>query len=113
MVEAAATQWIAKAPLLVRRHHHERNRLRLDGAQLGNGDLPVGQDLEQQRLKLLIHLVQLVDQQDDWFGSEERLEKWALYEEVQRMEPVPERIPFLVDRFGLRFQEQALQRFVE
>src|SRR3712207_7901246 len=52
-------------PRVVRRQEHERPRLRLDDAHLGDRDLEVRQDLEQHRFELLVGLVDLVDQKDD------------------------------------------------
>jgi hypothetical protein len=55
-VQAAALQRIAQLAGVVGREDHQRRRLRADGADLGDRDLVVGQDLEQQRLERLFDL---------------------------------------------------------
>ena len=61
-----------------------RRLLGLDRADLGDGHLEVGQDLEQVRLELLVGAVDLVDEQDgrDAVGRLERLEQRPTDEEV-------------------------------
>jgi len=72
-------------------HHDGRGRGPL-GAQLGNGDLEVGEDLQEERLERLIGAIQLVDEQhrraprlglerlQEWPGDEEALAEDVLLE---------------------------------
>ena len=53
-VEAPAAQRIPNAPLLIRCQDNKRDGLRLYCAQLGYADLPLAQDLQQQRLEAII-----------------------------------------------------------
>ena len=46
-----------------------------DGAALGNGDLEVGQEFEQQRLEFVIGAVDLVDEQQPALGRLQNLEQ--------------------------------------
>src|SRR5262245_16734084 len=64
-VEAPAFECLRELTSVVRREEHQRDLRRRDRAQLGNGDLVVGQDLEQQGLGLDLDAVDLVDEQHD------------------------------------------------
>ena len=70
----------------VRRHNHERPPVGLHGSQLGDRDLEVREELEQERLELVIGAVDLVDQQDDRSLVEQRLEQRAAQQEALRVE---------------------------
>ena len=48
----------------VRGQHHDGRLRRANGAQLGDADLEIGQQLEQEGLELGIRAIELVDQQD-------------------------------------------------
>jgi len=63
--------------------HGQRRRGGGDAAQLRDGDGRVGQDLQQERLELLIRLVDFVDQQD---GAARLLQR--LVEGMRQTEPV-------------------------
>jgi hypothetical protein len=63
VVEAAPLEGVVDLAGAVGGEHHHRRRRRADGADLGDGDLEVGQHLEQEGLELLVGAVQLVDQQ--------------------------------------------------
>jgi hypothetical protein len=63
MVDAAPFQRVVQLAGAVGGEHHQRGRLGPDGADLRNGDLEVGQDLQQERLELIVGPVDLVDQQ--------------------------------------------------
>src|SRR2546428_2076998 len=63
VVEAAALQRVVHLARAVRRDDHKWRLLRLDGADLRNRDLEVGEQLEQERLELLIGTVDLIDQE--------------------------------------------------
>ena len=62
-VQAAALQRVAQVAHVVGGQDHDRRHLRLDRADLRDRDLVVGQDFQQERLELLVRLVDLVDQQ--------------------------------------------------
>ena len=64
VVEAAPAQRVGELARAVRGEHDARDRRRFDRAELGNGDLEVGQELEQEGLEFLVGAVDLVDQQD-------------------------------------------------
>ena len=63
VVEAAAPERVVQLPGPVRGEDHERPLARADRAELGDGHLKVGQELEQERLELVVGPVDLVDQQ--------------------------------------------------
>src|SRR5579864_8462339 len=63
-VKAPAPQRISQAPFFIRGKYNKRNRLGFDRPELWYGNLPGGEDFEQQCLKLMVYLVQLVNQQD-------------------------------------------------
>ena len=64
VVQAAALERVVDLARPVRREHDARRLRGADRADLGHGDLEVGQDLEQVGLELLVGAVDLVDQQD-------------------------------------------------
>ena len=57
----------------VRRDDHDRRHRRLERAELGHGDRVVGEDLEQERLELVVGAVDFVDEQHRWRDAPERL----------------------------------------
>ena len=59
----------------VRREDHRRSGARRDRPELGDRDLEVGEDLEQERLELLVGAVDLVDQEHDRLVAVDRLEQ--------------------------------------
>ena len=63
VVEAAALQRVVHVARAVRRQHRDRRHLGADHAELGHRDRPVGEDLEQERLELVVGAVDLVDEQ--------------------------------------------------
>jgi hypothetical protein len=63
VIQAAALHGVVDLARAVRRHDHDRRFWRLDGAQLGDGDLEVGQDFEQVRLERFVGAIEFVDQQ--------------------------------------------------
>jgi hypothetical protein len=79
----------------VRRQHHERPPRGPDRAQLGDRDREVGEELEQERLELVVGAVDLVDQQHRLPLVLERLEQRAPQQEL-----APEQLPGLAA--GLR-----------
>src|SRR5213080_4215658 len=64
-VEAPALERLGQLAGVVRGEQDDRAGARLDAPELGDRDLEVAEHLEQQRLELLVGLVDLVDQQDD------------------------------------------------
>ena len=63
VVEAPALQGVVDVAGAVRGEHHERRPARPVQADLGDGDLVVGEHLEQVGLELVVGAVDLVDQQ--------------------------------------------------
>ena len=84
-VEAPAPEGIGELADAVRGQDDVGRLRRLDGADLGDGDLELGEDLEQESLELLIGPVDLVDEED---GRRSRLadglEEGALDEKGRR-----------------------------
>src|SRR5712692_124607 len=63
VVETAALESVVNLAGAVRRDDHERGLLGFDGADLGDRDLEVGQQLEQKGLELFVRPVDLIDQE--------------------------------------------------
>ena len=63
VVEAAALQRVVHVARAVRRDDDDRRLLGAERAELGNRDREVGEDLEQERLELVVGAVDLVDEQ--------------------------------------------------
>src|SRR5579872_3044403 len=101
VVEAAALQRVVNLARAVRRDDHERRLARLDGAQLGNRNLEVGEQLEEERLELFVGAVDLVDQQHrcDRVVVVDRSEQRSAKEELRRED--------------LALRELAIRRLVE
>jgi hypothetical protein len=86
VVEAAALQRIVNFAGAVRGDDDDRRMGRLHGAELGDGDLVVGQRLEEKRLEGLVGAIELIDQQHRsavGIGLE-RLQQRPLDQEVLR-----------------------------
>src|SRR4051795_6839769 len=81
-IEAATLQRLGELAGVVRGEDDDRLGACLDHAQLRDGDLEVGEDLEQHRLELLVGLVDLIDQQDDRVLGADRLEQGAGEQEL-------------------------------
>ncbi len=64
VVEAAALEGVVDLARAVRGHDHDRRLLGPDRADLGDGDLEVREDLQQERLERLVGPIELVDEQD-------------------------------------------------
>jgi len=62
-VEAPAAERVADLPGAVRREHYVRRMLGANRAELGDGHLKVGQDLEEKRLEPVVRAVHLIHQQ--------------------------------------------------
>ena len=65
VVQAAPLEGVAQVAGAVRREHHHRRVHGLAGAELGDRDRALGQQLQQEGLELVVGPVDLVDQQDD------------------------------------------------
>ena len=63
VVEATAFQRVVDVAGAVRRDDDDRRRRGAEGAELGDRDRVVGEDLEQERLELVVGPVDLVDEQ--------------------------------------------------
>src|ERR1700722_10677475 len=63
VIEAAAAQRVREFARGVGGQHHARNRKRINRAEFRDRDLKVGQELEQESLKLFVGAIDLVDQQ--------------------------------------------------
>ena len=74
----------------VRREHHDRRHRAAHHAELGHRDRPVGEDLEQERLELVVGAVDLVDQQHRRYRAvvRERAQQRPLHEEPLGVELV-------------------------
>src|SRR5690606_32573014 len=86
VIEAASFQRVVNFPRAVRRQDDDRDVLGANGAELGNGDLEVGQELEQEGFELLVGPVNLVDQENRRLvvGSINRLQERTLQQEIFR-----------------------------
>ncbi|NCL74288.1 hypothetical protein AIIKEEIJ_01731 [Rhodococcus sp. YH1] len=82
VVQAAALEGGREFAGVVGGQDHPRRGPGCEGAHLGNGDLPLGEDLEQQRLHGLLGAVHLVDEEHHRFRGEDRLEQGAHGEEL-------------------------------
>ena len=81
-VQAAPLQRLGQLAGVVRREEHERDLRGRDRAEFGDRHLVVGEDLEQQRLGLDLHTVDLVDEEHDRVGGGDRLEQRTGQEEL-------------------------------
>ncbi len=86
-VDAAPTQRIGEVARAVRGKDHERAGRRGDGAELGDGDLEIGEDFEQIGLEFLIRPVYLVDQKNRRLLLPDGFEQGALQQEFLREDP--------------------------
>jgi len=85
-----------------------------DGAELRDGNLPVRQDLEEHRFKLLVCLVHFVDEQN----ALPRLilkcsHQRALHKKIQRVKAGSDGLPFSPELVGLSVKEKFLQGRIE
>ena len=85
-----------------------------DCAELWDGNLPVRQDLEEHRFKLLVYLVHFVNEQNAllWLMPK-RLHQRALHEKIQRVQPSSNGLPFGPEFAGLGIEEKFLQGRIE
>src|SRR6266567_6870720 len=88
-IETSTPQRIADPANFVRGQHHEGLALRLDRADLRDGQLPVAQDLEEFRFELFTDLVDFIDQQNARLLTQERPQEWSFLKEFQRVQIAP------------------------
>src|SRR5271163_4162408 len=74
-VEAAALERLGELAGVVGGEEHHRELRRPHRAELGDRHLVLREDLEQQRLRLELDAVDLVDEEHDRFGGADRLEE--------------------------------------
>ena len=88
---------------------HARDRSARDGAELRDADLEVRQQLEQERLELLVGAVDLVDQQHRRLFAPDRGEQRALQQVALGEDVLLDRVGVLADAFArLDGEELAL-----
>jgi hypothetical protein len=83
VIEASPLQRIVQLTGAIRGQDHQRRRFGLDCAHLGNRDLEVGENLEQERLELVVGPVNLVDEQDRPVTGTDSLQQWPLEQELR------------------------------
>src|SRR5262245_26050022 len=81
--ETSALERVVELTRAIRGEDDGRAASRSNRPDLRNRDLEVGQDLEQERLELVVGAVDLVDQQDDGVGALDRLEQRPADQEVR------------------------------
>ena len=86
VVEAAALERVVQLARPVRGHDDERPPLRRDRAELGDRNLEVRQELEQERLELVVGAIDLVDQEHDGLARLERVEERPSQQEALGVE---------------------------
>ena len=87
-VEAATLEGLAKLAGVIAGEDDDRMMPGLDGAQLGDADLEVAEDLQQESLELGIRAVDLVDEQDDWLVAEQCRQQWPRQQEALAEEDI-------------------------
>ena len=60
-MQASAAQRLRQLARAIRGQHHDRTLVRAQGAELGDRDLEIGKQFEQEGLKLLVSFVDLID----------------------------------------------------
>ena len=83
-MEAAAAQRLRQFARAVGGQHDHRMLAGAQRAEFGNRDLEIGEQLEQKGLELLVGLVDLVDQQDDFARRRNRAQQRALEQVLAR-----------------------------
>ena len=106
-VQAAALEGVGDVPRVVAGQEYHGGGARLDGAYLGDRDLVVGENFQQQRLELVVGLVDLVDQQDGALVLLHGLEQRARLEEILGVKDIAELVQAL---YGFRQPLGALEQ---
>src|SRR5580700_6626075 len=83
-VQAAPLERFGELAGVVGRQEHHRQLRRPHGPELGDRHLVLGEDLEQQGLRLELDAVDLVDEEDDGLGGADGLEQRPGQQEVLR-----------------------------
>ena len=104
-VQAAALERLGELARVVGGQQHDRARLGLVEAELGDRELEVAQQLEQHRLELLVGLVDLVDEQDDGLLGGDRRHQRALEQELGAEDVVLDLLPAGALGLGLDAQQ--------
>ena len=82
-VQASPEQRRANSAFLVSQYG-ERNSRGTDGPKLGNGQLPVAKELEEQRLEFVIDFVDFIHEEDAGLRFiEQRAKQWTFREKLQ------------------------------
>jgi hypothetical protein len=82
VVEAAALERVVELPRAVGRDHDDRGLGGRHRPELGNGDGVGVEDLEQERLELVVGAVELVDQQHGARAGADRTQQRPLEQEL-------------------------------
>src|SRR5499427_10863473 len=106
VIETAPAQRIGELARGVGGEHHARDRGCLDGAELRNADLEIGQELEQEGLEFLVGAVDLVDQQHRRLVAADRGEERALEQIALREDVLLDRVGVLADSLARLDGEQ-------
>src|SRR5215472_16721654 len=88
VVQAATPQGVMQFPGPVGGQDDSRCAIRLYRADLGDADLEVGEDFQQECLELVIGTVNLVDEQHGLVTSPDRLEQRPFQQELRAEQPV-------------------------
>ena len=91
-MQAAALQGIRKLARVVAGQKHQRRGARHNGADLRDGHLVVGENLQQQGFELGVGLVDLVDQQHRAFALLHGFKQRSGFEELRRIEHVADAV---------------------
>src|SRR5260370_12666732 len=110
-IETAPGSRGSQSPLLVRCDDRERNASRIDCSEFRNRQLPCREDLQQERFKTLIYLVQLVDEKNAGLLAFECPHQWTRAKEVSTFEVRHQIGPVRMLAFAV-FHVQPLQALV-
>ncbi len=87
-MQAAALEGVRDISRIVTGEKHHGGGLRLDGTDLRNRHLVVGEYFQQQGFKFEVRLINLIDQQDGALCLIHGLEQGAGFQEVFRVENI-------------------------
>ncbi len=94
--QAATLESLRELPGVVGGQEHQRDLLGLDGAELGDRHLVVGEDLQQEGLRLHLDAIHLVDEQHDGLIGGDGLQEGTGEEELVGEDVILHRLPRLV-----------------
>src|SRR5215470_129205 len=113
-IKASSPERITQTPFFIRAQDNKRDRSCLNRSQLGHGDLPRAQHLQQQGFDVVIDFVELIDQKYARpMLITQRAQQGTFGKEVQRVQPVAVLTPVFMEVVGLRFQKEIVQCLVE